>query len=107
MEKVAKRLNLKYHETCTGVWLHSAIDVEGHHGTDGRYYLLDLARAFPPQFPLSSMDHPLSKDKKHESGEILYKCFRPEFCRTFKSRLNPDSLSAFNAEIVGKFLMFF
>eukprot|EP00752_Nemacystus_decipiens_P004500 g4109.t1 len=31
--------------------LHTAADVEGHEGTDSRMYLLDLARAFPPEDP--------------------------------------------------------
>jgi hypothetical protein len=27
-------------------------DIEGHLGTDGRYYLLDFARLMPPETPL-------------------------------------------------------
>eukprot|EP00904_Undaria_pinnatifida_P000353 jgi/Undpi1/10318/HiC_scaffold_28.g12769.m1 len=34
-----------------GQRLHAAADVEGHEGTDSRMYLLDLARAFPPEDP--------------------------------------------------------
>ncbi|CAM9490420.1 unnamed protein product [Pylaiella littoralis] len=34
-----------------GQVLHAAADVEGHEGTDSRMYLLDLARAFPPEDP--------------------------------------------------------
>lgn len=33
------------------VELASAVDIEGHLGMDGRYYLLDMARAFPPEAP--------------------------------------------------------
>ncbi|CAN0023081.1 unnamed protein product, partial [Discosporangium mesarthrocarpum] len=29
--------------------MHSACDIEGHIGTDGKYYLLDFARSFPPE----------------------------------------------------------
>jgi len=53
VESMAKRLNLKAHfvgrnrkdlvEVCT------AVDVEGHWGRDGLYYLLDLQRMFPPE----------------------------------------------------------
>lgn len=53
VETMAKRLNLKPHyvgrnrkdmvEICT------AVDVEGHWGHDGLYYLLDLQRMFPPE----------------------------------------------------------
>lgn len=31
--------------------MYSACDVEGHKGKDGRYYLLDFARSFPPESP--------------------------------------------------------
>ncbi|CAM9742313.1 unnamed protein product, partial [Ectocarpus sp. 4 AP-2014] len=34
-----------------GQILHAAADVEGHEGIDSRMYLLDLARAFPPEDP--------------------------------------------------------
>ncbi len=27
------------------------IDIEGHYGTDGRYYVLDAARLMPPEAP--------------------------------------------------------
>lgn len=27
-------------------------DLEGHKGLDGRYYLLDVARLFPPEAPV-------------------------------------------------------
>jgi hypothetical protein len=32
--------------------LHSAGDIEGHLGIDNRLYLVDLARAFPPEYIL-------------------------------------------------------
>ena len=56
MEKVAGVLNLKGH-ICTNrdatqeVFLHGPADLEGHLGNDGRYYLLDFARLFPPEPP--------------------------------------------------------
>jgi hypothetical protein len=33
----------------TLVKVHAAIDLEFHKGTDGRYYMLDFSRSFPPQ----------------------------------------------------------
>jgi hypothetical protein len=36
---------------CRKVELHLAGDVEGHLGTDGRFYILDTARVFPPDVP--------------------------------------------------------
>ena len=31
--------------------MYSACDIEGHLGTDGRHYLLDFSRSFPPESP--------------------------------------------------------
>ncbi|CAM9859639.1 unnamed protein product, partial [Chrysoparadoxa australica] len=47
----AERLCLREHIVGDGVSLPCAADVEGHHGLDGRLYVLDLARAFPPEDP--------------------------------------------------------
>jgi hypothetical protein len=55
IEEAASRLNLVPH-VC-GLYemnakvLATAADVEGHVGTDGRYYMLDFARMFPPTTP--------------------------------------------------------
>ena len=53
MTKAAQLLNLKSH-TC-GMYdtteLASAADVEGHRGSDGKYYLLDFSRTLPPVRP--------------------------------------------------------
>jgi tetratricopeptide (TPR) repeat protein len=56
MAQAACRLNLKPH--LAGIMsssrrvLWSAADIEGHRGSDDRLYLLDLARAFPPEAPV-------------------------------------------------------
>lgn len=52
MEEAATHINIKQHEVAPGVSLYSAVDMEGHKGTDGRYYVLDTARVFPPEPPL-------------------------------------------------------
>jgi len=53
-------LNLKAHELWDpangAVTLYGPFDMEGHRGTDGRYYLLDFHRMFPPDI---GADHPL------------------------------------------------
>ena len=53
MENCGKLLNLKPHLVGRNknemVELCSAVDVEGHWGSDGLFYLLDLQRAFPPE----------------------------------------------------------
>lgn len=54
MEEVAKVLNLAPHMVGPShelVRLHAAVDIEGHVGMDNRFYLLDLARSFPPEAP--------------------------------------------------------
>src|SRR5690606_29846179 len=48
-----------------GVLLHAAADLEGHKGRDGRFYLLDFSRTFPPILP----------DKSIVGGH-LYRLFR-------------------------------
>ena len=56
MERAAQKLNLQPHR-CADLSrrhfevLHSAADIEGHKGTDGRYYLIDFSRTFPPENP--------------------------------------------------------
>jgi hypothetical protein len=57
MKQIAKMLNIKEHyfRGTDGklVMLYSSGDIEGHRATDGRLYVLDLSRAFPPEFPSS------------------------------------------------------
>eukprot|EP00904_Undaria_pinnatifida_P002276 jgi/Undpi1/12049/HiC_scaffold_4.g01748.m1 len=55
LRQAGKKLNLrthKVHETD----MYSACDIEGHLGTDGRHYLLDFSRSFPPESPYK-VDH--------------------------------------------------
>ena len=54
MAEAAAALNIKAHRVGprhAPVTLHSAVDLEGHCGLDGRCYVLDSARAFPPEQP--------------------------------------------------------
>jgi len=51
-------------------FLYSTGDLEGHVGRDGFRYILDLARAFPPETP-----------SKADKASFLYKLLRPEFVR--------------------------
>ena len=84
MKLAAAKLNLKAHQV-SNVLLHSAADIEGHKGVDGRYYLLDFQRVFPPQ-------NPCEGDAKKT---ILYNLLRPEFVANWKKPLSSDALSAF------------
>ena len=57
IEQLARNLNLKRHLVAqTTVEMDVAGDVEGHHSDiDGRLYLIDLARLFPPTVPKSGL----------------------------------------------------
>lgn len=64
-------------------------DVEGHLGTDGRFYLLDLARAFPPE---SAADCPHLPQLPQA---VFVRLLRPELLQSLKESgltesLNPD-----------------
>eukprot|EP00466_Bigelowiella_natans_P004326 jgi/Bigna1/69664/fgenesh1_pg.9_\ len=50
MEAAGKALNLKGH-VVAGKTIFSCGDIEVHRGQDGRLYLLDTARVFPPEAP--------------------------------------------------------
>lgn len=57
MELAGKKLHLKGHlaGNSQGRLSYGPGDLEGHLGTDGRFYVLDFARVFPPQALLPSM----------------------------------------------------
>jgi len=91
MEIAATRLNLESHRCGLqkfgddeGTLLHSAADVEGHRGKDGKYYLLDFSRTFPPCPP-----------SKEIQGSHLFRLFRPEFVLDYPKRLCSDAFSGF------------
>ena len=68
--------------------LYTAGDVEGHLGTDGRYYLLDLARCSPPESPALNPTAPRQS--------VLYRLLRPELLQLMKAdELPPLSCDAF------------
>lgn len=94
MKKVATQLHLATH-TVGGVRLDAAGDIEGHLGENGRVYLLDLARTFPPE-------HPLACKHLERPPQSVFFCFlRPEFLQLLKERgyaaLSPDSLTGWGA----------
>lgn len=71
-----------------GARLHWAGDVEGHIGLDGRLYVLDLARSFPPEAPVPHLP---------EAAQTMDRLLRSEFVTWLRARgfppLNPDALS--------------
>jgi ankyrin repeat protein len=66
-------------------------DMELHRGKDGRIYVLDAARLFPPQ----ALD---ATNRKVSATAIYYRLLRPEMLRKAGLMLIPD---AFNAKFVG------
>jgi hypothetical protein len=60
-------------------FIHGPTDIEGHVGSDGRYYLLDFQRTFPPEYP--------ADDRPKRS--VLYNLLRPEFVAKYKIPLSP------------------
>lgn len=105
MENVAKTLNLEKH-TCvlrdsnnnviSQEVMYTCADIEGHlNPKDGRYYVVDVARLFPPE---DIEKRPEQSGKEH-SGIIpsyyLIQHLRPELVRQWKEPLNSDSFSPF------------
>ncbi|KAL6054057.1 Clu domain-containing protein [Balamuthia mandrillaris] len=94
MKLLAERLNLKPHLVRGGtngqkpVVVYTAADFEGHVGLDGRHYVLDFSRTFPPTPYQSS-----------RPGSHLYNLFRPEFVRKYPNGpLCSDAYSSFMHE---------
>jgi hypothetical protein len=95
MKKSARILNLKPHicglKSKLGLilpgWklLYSAADVEGHVGTDGKYYILDFSRSLPPE----------AINDASPKGAHLYRLLRPEFVKMYQNPLCSDAYSGF------------
>ncbi|KAH3743334.1 Histidine kinase [Pelomyxa schiedti] len=95
MEEICKTLNLKKHK-CGKLNpktnkplrplqdLYGPTDVEIHKGTDNGYYVLDMARLFPPEKTVPGVP-----------GCYLHRLLRPELVRTYKKPLSSDAFSRF------------
>ncbi len=79
-ERMAKRLNLKIHHI-QGIPLALPFDCEGHKGKDGRWYLCDFARLFPPQ----------AHTEHSPPGAHLFQLLRPELVASNPVPLSPDA----------------
>ena len=85
LKSIGEKLNLKPHRVGKeGKVFYTPIDLEGHLGEDGKLYMLDFSRLFPPQTP--SCAHKMSH---------LYQLLRPEFVRMYKKPLCSDAFSTF------------
>lgn len=78
MEKIASALKLRPHkiqtENGTEMTIYSSIEVKGIIGNEGRHYLLDLLRTFPPD-----LNYAKSSDEENTSGEFP-RNFRHKLC---------------------------
>ncbi len=74
---------------CSNVEITSPIDLEGHKGNDGRYYLVDCSRLMPPAFKFNA--EPFDRYWQFYAG------LRPEFLSYYGKPLNPDALSPFSS----------
>lgn len=93
MKKAGRAINIKTHpilpmvsneklQTARRVLLCGPGDIEGHLGVDGRYYVLDTARVFPPTDPMPGL-----------RGGFLFQLFRPEFVKNYETPLCSDAFS--------------
>lgn len=64
--------------------IYSAVDLEGHKGLDGKYYLLDFSRVLPPESPNRRFQNP-----------HLSRLLRPEFLKMYDKMLCSDAFSGF------------
>ncbi|KAL6041073.1 Clu domain-containing protein [Balamuthia mandrillaris] len=87
MRTVAERLNLQPHQVGHHIIAVPA-DIEGHIGRDGKNYVIDFARVFPPE------GIPEQRDG-WDIRSIFYKLLRPELVRWNKVPLSSDALSGF------------
>ena len=93
MRRLAGKLHLASH-VVGGKVLDAAGDLEAHQGTDERIYLLDTARALPPEDPRATPHLPSL------GNSIFFRLLRPEFMQILKVRghpaLSPDALSGWS-----------
>eukprot|EP00475_Leptophrys_vorax_P034560 TRINITY_DN55998_c0_g1_i1.p1 TRINITY_DN55998_c0_g1~~TRINITY_DN55998_c0_g1_i1.p1 ORF type:complete len:1319 (+),score=314.27 TRINITY_DN55998_c0_g1_i1:490-3957(+) len=95
MEYAANSLHLAGHRV-SAVTIFSAGDVEVHRA-DGKYYLIDLARAFPPESVLAVAD---VTGQDYPPSSIFHRMIRPEALIIWKNTsqgenrpLSPDALT--------------
>lgn len=88
MARAGKLINIKAHicgvlpATCRPLF--GPTDIEVHLGSDGRFYVLDFARVFPPT------------GEPDVRNTFLYKLFRPEFLKSYPIPLSSDAFANFS-----------
>lgn len=87
MKQLASALNLMEHSV-HGTKIALAADVEAHRGRDGRLYLLDFGRLFPPEAPQVG----------DNARMIFYRLLRPELVKRSDMPLSSDAFSLFQRD---------
>jgi hypothetical protein len=90
MSAVASQLNLAPHFVGAGATralVHGPADLEGHLGSDGRFYCCDSARIFPPLPPVRSIP-----------GSHLTRLMRPALVITNASPISSDAFTMFGRD---------
>jgi tetratricopeptide (TPR) repeat protein len=88
-------LNLKPHYVVNGrsagseAEIASCVDLEGHKGSDHRFYLLDFSRTFPPVFKKPT--------ESYDKFWPFYNMMRGEFLKRWEKPLSADAFSNFQA----------
>lgn len=86
MRRAGEKLNLAGHLVGSSLTeIYGPGDIEGHLGTDGRYYVLDFGRVCPCEAPLDGQG----------GGAIFYKLLRPELVRKHGTPLCSDAFTGF------------
>lgn len=81
LKAAAGSLHLDEH-ICADKFVCFAGDVEGHVDVEGQYYLLDLARTWPPEY------YPLFDLLGRVGNPVFYRLLRPEFLLHLKNKCN-------------------
>ncbi|EGG14472.1 hypothetical protein DFA_12244 [Cavenderia fasciculata] len=92
MKRIASILNIKGHYVGLHqppTFLYGPGDIEVHKGFDGRYYMIDFARCFPPEYP--------NTIKGKMGREIFYSMLRPELISLSTDALSPDAFSGWQS----------
>ncbi|KYR01650.1 hypothetical protein DLAC_11486 [Tieghemostelium lacteum] len=96
MERIAGILNLRGHVVgLPKSFIYGPGDIEVHKGTDGRYYMLDFARMFPPEYPLIFNN----KAGQKIGREIFYNMLRPELVKSYPQALSSDGFSGWQTSL--------
>eukprot|EP01114_Cavostelium_apophysatum_P016039 TRINITY_DN4498_c0_g1_i2.p1 TRINITY_DN4498_c0_g1~~TRINITY_DN4498_c0_g1_i2.p1 ORF type:complete len:936 (+),score=227.54 TRINITY_DN4498_c0_g1_i2:85-2892(+) len=89
MVMIGQKLFLKEH-LVRGNSIIGPGDVEGHQGYDGRFYIADVSRLFPPAF--------LHNRAQKTIGSIWFRLLRPEFLRYYRKPLSSDAFSVMGTD---------